>query len=103
MNGEINIQNLYDEILKNRNEFRNINEASKTRLEEANRKIMLLENENLTKQNSIFDQRTPAKQYSLEKNINEKCTCKKVNTLLGINLRDSAIANLSIKKSENGL
>lgn len=106
-NDEISLQNLYDEILNNRTEIRNIIEASEARLllklEEANRKILHLEEENLNLKNKVefLDReirRNNIAVFGLNKlqnsEINENFICKELNRVLGTNLRESDICNI---------
>lgn len=106
-NDEISIQNLYEEILNNRSELKHVIEACEARillkLEEANRKITHLEEENacLKKQVEFLDRenrRNNIALFGLKKpqnsTINENYVCEELNRLLGTNLRESDICNI---------
>lgn len=110
----INIQNVYDEVVRNRSEIRSFIEASESRLllkiEEANQKILNLENENhhLKKQIEYLDRenrRNNLAIFGLNKPVNtdidEDFICGELNKFLDIGLKTSDIANiLPIGKKE---
>lgn len=104
---DVSLENIYDEILKNRTEIKSIIEASETRLllklEEAHHKIINLESENTFLKNKIesLDRENRKNNIAIfgllqpkESTLNEENLCNQLNTLLGLNLRETDIANL---------
>lgn len=112
---DINIQTVYEEVLKNRSEIRNFIEAVETRLliklEEANRRVTNLETENslLRKQIEQLDRENRKNNLAIfglnqhkDTQINETFICKELNSYLGVSVKESDIANvLPSSKKEN--
>lgn len=109
---DINLQDIYEEILKNRSEIKNIIEASETRLllklEEANHKINNLEKENEQLKNKIEylereNRRNNVAIFGLHQNkessLDETGICNQLNSILGTNLKETDIANLYLPRN----
>lgn len=107
MQPDINIQTVYEEVLKNRNEIRNFIEAVETRLlvklEEVNRRVTNLEVENtlLKKQIEYLDRENRKNNIAIfglnhrkDTQVNESFVCNELNRFLGVQLKETDIANV---------
>lgn len=105
-NKNIRLQNVYDEVVRNRNEMKCFVEVSETRLllkiDGASHRINTLEHENLHLEKQIEYQHTKriknlalfGSDKSIHPYIDEKCVCDELNKSLDSNLKASEIANI---------
>lgn len=107
MQPDVNIQSVYEEVLKNRAEIRNFIEAVEARLliklEEVHRRVTNLETENtyLKKQIEFLDRENRKNNIAIfglkhpnDTLVNETFVCKELNRLLGVQLKEADIANV---------